>query len=176
MQLGFIGTGEITSSIVTGLSSSGMLAHSIWLSPRNSAIANGLANRFQGISVASCNQEVLDHSDTIVIAVKPSAAITIVSEWSRTSWLQDATDIPWKRLASPLAIAELRGDNQMEWANMPDELKPVTIDDVISPVPMNPSCMSLSCRFQAVARTVLKRPSKEARLYLSTFYPTRTEA
>jgi pyrroline-5-carboxylate reductase len=72
MQIGFIGTGEITSSIVTGLSSSGVTAHSIRSSPRNSAIANGLANRSPGISVASCNPEVLDHSDTIVIAVRPS--------------------------------------------------------------------------------------------------------
>jgi len=80
MQLGFIGAGEITSSIVTGLSSSGITAHSIWLSPRNSAIADRLANRFEGISVASCNQEVLDHSDTIVIAVRPSAARDVLSE------------------------------------------------------------------------------------------------
>ena len=79
------------------------------------------------------------------------------------SWLQDATDIPWKRLASPLAIAELRGDSQMEWAITPDELRPVTIDDVISPVPMNPSCMILSCRFQTEARTDLERSSKELR-------------
>jgi pyrroline-5-carboxylate reductase len=80
MQLGFIGTGEITASIVTGLSASAVPAHSIWLSPRNSAIAHGLANRFQGISVASSNQEVLDHSDTIVIAVRPSAAGDVLSE------------------------------------------------------------------------------------------------
>src|SRR5215472_10711612 len=80
MQLGFIGSGEITSSIVSGLSSSGFAAHSIWLSPRNSVIANGLANRFRGISVACCNQEVLDHSDTIVIAVRPSAARDVLSE------------------------------------------------------------------------------------------------
>jgi len=80
MQLGFIGAGEITSSIVTGLSSSGITAHSIWLSPRNSAIADRLAKRFEGISVASCNQEVLDHSDTIVIAVRPSAARDVLSE------------------------------------------------------------------------------------------------
>ena len=80
MQLGFIGTGEITSSIVTGLSSSGVIAHSIWLSPHNSAIAKGLANRFHGISVASSNQEVLDHSDAIVIAVRPSAARGVLSE------------------------------------------------------------------------------------------------
>jgi hypothetical protein len=32
----------------------------------------------------------------------------------------------------------------MEWAVTPDELRPVTIDDVISPIPMNPSCISLS--------------------------------
>jgi pyrroline-5-carboxylate reductase len=80
MQLGFIGTGEITSSIVTGLRSPGVTAHSVWLSPRNSAIANGLANRFRGISVASCNQEVLDRSDTIVIAVRPSAARRVLAE------------------------------------------------------------------------------------------------
>jgi pyrroline-5-carboxylate reductase len=80
MHLGFIRTGEITSSIVTGLSSSGATGHSIWLSPLNSDIANGLADRFQGISVASCNQDVLDHSDTIVIAVRPSAAPVVLSE------------------------------------------------------------------------------------------------
>ena len=43
----------------------------------------------------------------------------------------------------------LKLENQMAWAATPDELRPVTIDDVISPVPMNPSCMSLSCRFQS---------------------------
>src|SRR6201984_2364259 len=80
MQLGFIGTGEITLSIVTGLSSSGVAPHSLWLSPRNSAVAHGLANRFHGISVASCNQVVLDHSATIVIAVRPSAARDVLSE------------------------------------------------------------------------------------------------
>src|SRR5579859_959866 len=80
MQLGFIGTGEIASSVVTGLSSSGATGHTIWLSPRNSAIANGLANRFHGIFVASSNQQVLDHSDIIVIAVRPSAARNVLSE------------------------------------------------------------------------------------------------
>jgi pyrroline-5-carboxylate reductase len=80
MRLGFIGTGEITSSIVNGLSASGVTTHSIRLSPRNSDIARGLARRFNGISVASCNQEVLDHSDTIVIAVRPSSAREVLSQ------------------------------------------------------------------------------------------------
>jgi pyrroline-5-carboxylate reductase len=80
MQLGFIGTGEITSSIVTGLKSSSVPAGSIWLSPRNSSVANELAHRFSGISIASCNQEVLDHSDTVVIAVRPTLARDVLAE------------------------------------------------------------------------------------------------
>jgi hypothetical protein len=48
----------------------------------------------------------------------------------------------------------------MEWGATPDELKPVTMDNVISPVPMNPSCIILSCRFQTKRRTDLKRFSE----------------
>jgi pyrroline-5-carboxylate reductase len=80
MELGFIGTGEITSSIVNGLSSSGVTTHSIWLSPRNSAIANGLASRFKDVFVASTNQEVVDRSNIILIAVRPLVAESVLSE------------------------------------------------------------------------------------------------
>ena len=80
MQLGFIGTGEITSSIVTGLCSSRLEDHSIQLSPRNSTIATRLANRFPEISVASSNQNVLDHSDIVVIAVRPSVAREVLQQ------------------------------------------------------------------------------------------------
>ncbi len=80
MRLGFIGTGEITSSIVIGLSSSGATKHSICLSPRNATIASRLANQFDGISVALSNQEVLEHSETIVIAVRPSVTREVVTE------------------------------------------------------------------------------------------------
>jgi pyrroline-5-carboxylate reductase len=80
MNLGFIGTGEITSSIVTGLCSSVSTPQSIRLSPRNPAIAKKLADRFKRVSISSCNQEVLDHSDTIVIAVRPQVARDVLSE------------------------------------------------------------------------------------------------
>jgi pyrroline-5-carboxylate reductase len=60
MKLGFIGTGEITAAMVTGLSSSQTARPSIRLSPRNAAIAANLANRFANVSVASSNQDVLD--------------------------------------------------------------------------------------------------------------------
>jgi hypothetical protein len=51
-------------------------------------------------------------------------------------------DTPLKRLASFFAIAVLRGDNRIECGMVTDEHSPVTIEDVISPVPMNPSFIS----------------------------------
>jgi pyrroline-5-carboxylate reductase len=80
MELGFIGTGEITSSIVKGLSSSGTTTHSIRLSPRNFDIANALSSRFKDVSVASTNQDVVDHSEIVVIAVRPPVAERVLSE------------------------------------------------------------------------------------------------
>jgi pyrroline-5-carboxylate reductase len=79
MPLGFIGTGEITSAMVTGLSSSAA-QDSIRLSPRNLAIATDLANRFPDVSIAPSNQDVLDTCETIVIAVRPSVVRGVLSE------------------------------------------------------------------------------------------------
>jgi pyrroline-5-carboxylate reductase len=80
MQIGFVGTGEITSAMVTGLSSPGGTLHVIRVSPRNPAIASELAKRFEGVCIAASNQEVLDQSDTIVIAVRPQAARSVLTE------------------------------------------------------------------------------------------------
>jgi pyrroline-5-carboxylate reductase len=80
MQLGFVGTGEITSAMVTGLSSSDAEPHSIRLSPRNLEVATDLANRFRNVSIASSNQDVLDHCDTVMIAVRPQVARSVLSE------------------------------------------------------------------------------------------------
>jgi pyrroline-5-carboxylate reductase len=80
MRLGFVGTGAITTAIVTGLSSSSPDQQVIRLSPRNSSIASKLASRFPHVSVASSNQDVLDSSDTIVLAVRPQVAANVVSE------------------------------------------------------------------------------------------------
>jgi pyrroline-5-carboxylate reductase len=80
MKLGFLGTGEITAAMVTGLCSADAGRHSIAVSPRNLAIATDLANRFTNVSIASSNQDVLDSSETIVIAVRPAVVRSVLSE------------------------------------------------------------------------------------------------
>lgn len=74
-RIGFVGTGAITSAIVTGLRS----GYDIHLSPRNADLARDLARRFSNVSVASSNQDVLDRSDTVVLAIRPAIAAEVIA-------------------------------------------------------------------------------------------------
>jgi pyrroline-5-carboxylate reductase len=80
MRLGFVGTGAITSAIVTGLSSGGAEGCSIRVSPRNPGIAAALADRFPWVAIAASNQDVLDASQIVVLAVRPQIAPNVITE------------------------------------------------------------------------------------------------
>lgn len=71
VNIGFIGTGVISSALVTGFCSGNDLHHRIYLSPRNAERAAELARKFGNVTVASSNQEVLDRSEWVVLAVVP---------------------------------------------------------------------------------------------------------
>ena len=47
MKLGFIGTGKITSSVITGICSSKINYKKIFISSRNNLIAKGLKKKFK---------------------------------------------------------------------------------------------------------------------------------
>ncbi|WP_246479566.1 NAD(P)-binding domain-containing protein [Kaustia mangrovi] len=70
MTLGFIGTGALTSAIVTGLRSLEESPLPVLLSPRNRDIAADLASRHSDVRVAADNQAVLDGCDTVMLAVR----------------------------------------------------------------------------------------------------------
>ena len=74
MRLGFIGSGSITSAIVTGIRADRGLRCPIVLSPRNARVAAELATAFPQVRVAESNQEVLEHSDVVFLAVRPQVA------------------------------------------------------------------------------------------------------
>lgn len=71
MRLGFIGTGTITSALVTGLCTTIHMHASILVSPRNGEKAKALAQKFDRVNIGSTNQDVLDKSDIIILAVLP---------------------------------------------------------------------------------------------------------
>lgn len=72
MRLGFIGTGNITAAMVEGLGGG------VVLSPRGTAIAEGLAARFPDVTVAESNQAVVDQCDMVVLAIRPQVAEEVV--------------------------------------------------------------------------------------------------
>jgi len=80
MKLGFVGTGAITSAIVTGLNAAGAERDTILVSPRNADIAAALAAKFPTVAVAASNQAVLDGSDVALLAVRPQVAVEVLSE------------------------------------------------------------------------------------------------
>jgi len=74
MRLGFLGTGMITDAVVRGIFASDANVEKIFVSPRNTQIAHKLAADFSSIKIAKSNQEVVDCSDTIFVALRAQIA------------------------------------------------------------------------------------------------------
>ena len=56
MKLGFIGTGKIASSVITGICTSKISFQKIFVSPRNRNISQKLKKRFRKVNIAKTNQ------------------------------------------------------------------------------------------------------------------------
>ena len=80
MKLGFIGTGKITSSVVTGICKSKISYKKIFLSPKNKIIAKKLKKKYKKISIAKNNQEVINSSDWIFLGVTPNVGNNIIKD------------------------------------------------------------------------------------------------
>ncbi len=80
MNIGFLGTGHITSSIIEGIFKSKLKIKRIYLSPRNKIIAKKLSKRFKKIVVSNNNQQVIDMSNWIFLAITPKVGNKILSK------------------------------------------------------------------------------------------------
>ena len=78
MNLGFIGVGKITSSVVTGICKSKISFNRIFLSPRNRNVAKNLKKKFKKISIAKDNQEVINSCNWVFLAITPSVGKKII--------------------------------------------------------------------------------------------------
>ncbi|MCG5478461.1 pyrroline-5-carboxylate reductase [Sinorhizobium alkalisoli] len=80
MRIGFVGTGAITEAMVTGIVGSAPAVAQIVVSPRNAEIAARLASRFPSVQVATNNQQVVDASDILFLAIRPQIAEEVIRE------------------------------------------------------------------------------------------------
>jgi len=78
MKLGFIGTGKISSSVITGICNSSISYKKIIVSPKNLKIAKHLKKKFKKISIEKDNQKIINLCDWIFLAVTPSVGEKII--------------------------------------------------------------------------------------------------
>ena len=78
MRLGFIGTGKIASSVITGICTSKISFQRILISRRNKNIAQKLKKRFRKVYIAKNNQEIIDKCNWIFLAVTPKVGKKIL--------------------------------------------------------------------------------------------------
>ena len=79
MRLGFIGTGKIASSVITGVCTSKISFQKILVSRRNKNIAQKLKKRFREVYIAKNNQEIVDKCNWIFLAVTPQVGKKILT-------------------------------------------------------------------------------------------------
>jgi pyrroline-5-carboxylate reductase len=80
MNLGFIGTGKITSAVINGICNSNISYKRIIISPRNRSIANNLKKRFKKVTIAKNNQEIIDSCNWIFLSVTPNVGTKIIKD------------------------------------------------------------------------------------------------
>jgi pyrroline-5-carboxylate reductase len=78
MNFGFIGTGKIASSVITGLTKSSIKYKKIFISTRNKKISKELKRKFKKIYIEKDNQNIIDKSSWIFLAVTPKVGEKII--------------------------------------------------------------------------------------------------
>ena len=80
MNLGFVGTGKIASSVIAGIYSSKIPFTKILVSPRNKSTANKLKKKFKKIYIAKNNQEIIDNCNWVFLSVTPTVGQKIIKD------------------------------------------------------------------------------------------------
>ena len=78
MKLGFIGTGNIVTDVIFGISKSKIYYNKIIISPRNKKKALYLKKYFKKVIIAKNNQEVINKADWVFLGILPKVGETIL--------------------------------------------------------------------------------------------------
>ena len=78
MKIGFIGTGQITKAVVTGVINSKLKVTKIFVSERNKKISRILKFKSKKIKIIKNNQEIINKSSVIFLGVTPDVGSKIL--------------------------------------------------------------------------------------------------
>ena len=78
MNLGFIGTGKIASSVITGICKSKIKYNKIFISSRNKKTSKILKKKFNKIFIEKNNQKIIQNCNWIFLSVTPTVGKKII--------------------------------------------------------------------------------------------------
>ena len=78
MKIGFIGTGYIAKSVITGILGSKLKINKIFISQRNKKISNFLSRKSRKIVIINNNQEIINRSNWVFLSVTPKVGNNIL--------------------------------------------------------------------------------------------------
>ena len=80
MNIGFIGTGKIATAVISGIFKSSIVYKKITISPRNKKIAKQLKKKFNSITIAKNNQEIVDKCNWVFLSITPTVGEKIIKK------------------------------------------------------------------------------------------------
>ena len=161
MKLGFIGTGKIASSVVTGICTSRISFQKILISPRNRNISRKLKKRFKKVSIAKTNQEIVDKCNWVFLAVTPRVGTKILPKLNFRSNQKIISFISTINLAQLKKIVKKKSKIVRA---IP--LPPISLGK--GPVPIFPPDKQVRNFFNKIGTTVEIRSEKSSKNFWST--------
>ena len=161
MNLGFIGTGKITSSVVAGICQSTIRYNRIYISSRNSKISKKLKKKFKRIIVEKDNQKILDNCSWIFLAVTPNVGEKIIKD------LKFKTNQKIISFISTITISELKRMVKVK----ADIIRAIPLPPISlkkGPVPICPPNKKVKNFFNKIGSTVEIRNEKLSINFWST--------
>ena len=80
MNLGFIGTGTIASSVITGIFKSKISFKKIYISRRNKKNSQKLKKKYKKVLIVESNQEIVDKCNWVFLSVTPAVGYKIIKK------------------------------------------------------------------------------------------------
>ena len=147
MNLGFIGTGKITSSVIIGIFQSNIKFNKIIISPRNKRVAKYLKKRFNRIIIAKDNQEIIDRCNWVFLGITPKVGKKIIK---KLNFISNQTIISF---ISTITISELKKMIKVK-ANIIRAIPLPPISLKKGPVPIYPPNKKVKNFFNKIGSTI----------------------
>ena len=147
MNLGFIGTGKITSSVIIGIFQSNIKFNKIIVSPRNKRVAKYLKKRFNRIIIAKDNQEIIDRCNWVFLGITPKVGKKIIK---KLNFITNQTIISF---ISTITISELKKMIKVK-ADIVRAIPLPPISLMKGPVPIYPPNKKVKNFFNKIGSTI----------------------